>query len=281
MSIKMKRKSMPPRKRPQKVLSDQNGNCNEERPTFGEPIPLRVMKELDVMPLDADAYFEQFNYQEISSSNKKRKTGQGHSKSLPHKKTGKNNKNDFVVIKKPQFEQLNEFSPFLNVSDEVILHIFHMLPKSTLVKCSAVCKRWRDLSYDEIFWRRYDFGRRLVKPCVLEILLPRGVTVLRLAMSEIKSPVFSSNFNQDYAWFSKLQYLDLSMTVISANGLADILSVCNKLKKLSVENCILNEDCCRYIAQNKELTVLNMAMCSDITGAGLYLISTQCTQDKV
>ncbi|GBL54004.1 hypothetical protein AVEN_235207-1, partial [Araneus ventricosus] len=63
-------------------------------------------------------------------------------------------------------------------------------------------------------------------------------------MSEVKSPVFSEEFLQGPQWYSSLQYLDISMVTISSENLATLLSVCIHLKKLSVENCELNEDCC-------------------------------------
>ncbi|KFM71683.1 S-phase kinase-associated protein 2, partial [Stegodyphus mimosarum] len=64
--------------------------------------------------------------------------------------------------------------PFAKLSDEIILHIFKWLPKTILVKCSQVCKRWRNLSYDETLWRRFDLGRKFIKPGVLGTLLSRG-----------------------------------------------------------------------------------------------------------
>lgn len=35
---------------------------------------------------------------------------------------------------------------FSSVADEIILNIFRMMPKSVLIKCSCVCKRWKRLS---------------------------------------------------------------------------------------------------------------------------------------
>lgn len=61
--------------------------------------------------------------------------------------------------------------------------------------------------------------------------------------------VLMSNFIKLLLFFSfcKLQYLDLSMATIAPEALADILAVCNKLKKLSLEACEVNEDCCKYV----------------------------------
>lgn len=74
----------------------------------------------------------------------------------------------------------------------------------------------------------------------------------------------------------KLQYLDLSMASISVNGLATFLNFCKHLKKLSLENCQLNNDCSAAIAQNTELEVLNLAMCLGLTTSGIEAILTNC-----
>ncbi|KFM71682.1 S-phase kinase-associated protein 2, partial [Stegodyphus mimosarum] len=68
------------------------------------------------------------------------------------------------------------------------------------------------------------------------------------------------------------------MAMIPVKDLSYLLAVCNKLKKLSLENCPLDEDCCSYIAQNNDLKVLNMAMCSGLTPEGLYEISISCVK---
>ncbi|GBM92795.1 S-phase kinase-associated protein 2 [Araneus ventricosus] len=201
---------------------------------------------------------------------------EGHNSENLYHKPHKMCRDEFVLFRKQHLPQPSGIDHFSKISDEIILCIFQWLPKTTLVRCSQVCKRWRDLSYDESLWKRYDYGRKKIEPFVLEILLHRGVSILRLAMSEVKSPVFSEEFLQGPQWYSSLQYLDISMVTISPENLATLLSVCIHLKKLSVENCELNEDCCKNIGQNHQLAVLNMAMCTGITPAGLNAICVNC-----
>jgi len=128
-----------------------------------------------------------------------------------------------------------------------------------------VCKRWCQIGRDEVLWTRLDLGSKVLGEGTLGHILPRGVQILRLAQAEIADSVFcvgSQVLNDSYV--SKLQYLDLSMALISPTGLAMLLSKCKYLKKLSLEKCILNRDCCKAISENTELKVLNLTMCENI-----------------
>lgn len=127
-----------------------------------------------------------------------------------------------------------------------------------------VCKRWCQIARDEALWTRLDLGSKVLNKGTLGHILPRGVQILKLAQAEIADPIFcegSEIFGDSYM---KLQYLDLSMAVISPVSLAALLSKCKYLKKLSLEKCIVNRDCCRAISQNTELEVLNLTMCENI-----------------
>jgi len=133
------------------------------------------------------------------------------------------------------------------------------------VRSMLVCKRWCQIARDEALWTRLDLGSKVLNEGTLGHILPRGVQILRLAQAEIADPVFyeGSEVLSD-SYISKLQYLDLSMAVISPVGLAALLSKCKCLKKLSLEKCVVNRDCCRAISQNPELEVLNLTMCENI-----------------
>lgn len=128
-----------------------------------------------------------------------------------------------------------------------------------------VCKRWCQIARDEALWTRLDLGSKVLSEGTLGHILPRGVQILRLAQAEIVDPIFyecSEILSNRY--ISKLQYLDLSMAVISANGLATLLLKCKYLKKLSLEKCVLNKACCKAISQNTELEALNLTMCENM-----------------
>jgi F-box and leucine-rich repeat protein 1 (S-phase kinase-associated protein 2) len=68
------------------------------------------------------------------------------------------------------------------------------------------------------------------------------------------------------------------MTVISCEELSLLLSSCTHLKNLSVENCAVSDQVCRFIGVNSKLTVLNLALCEGLKAAGLLHILDGCTR---
>ncbi|XP_070154127.1 S-phase kinase-associated protein 2 isoform X1 [Polyergus mexicanus] len=172
---------------------------------------------------------------------------------------------NFCLFRKKRKPSIEGEDKFNKLSDEIILMILKWLPKKCLVRSMFVCKRWCQIARDEALWTRLDLSSKVLSKGTLGHILPRGVQILRLAQAEIADPIFcegSEVFNNSY--ISKLQYLDLSMAVISPIGLAALLSKCKYLKKLSLENCIVNRDCCKAISQNIELEVLNLTMCKNM-----------------
>ncbi|XP_006622814.1 S-phase kinase-associated protein 2 isoform X2 [Apis dorsata] len=154
---------------------------------------------------------------------------------------------------------------FNKLSDEMILMILKWLPKKCLVRSMLVCKRWCQIARDEALWSRLDLGSKVLNEGTLGHILPRGVQILRLAQAEIADPVFLENSEVlTDGYISKLQYLDLSMAVISPNGLAMLLSKCKYLKKLSLEKCTVNRLCCKAISDNNDLEILNLTMCDGL-----------------
>ena len=73
-----------------------------------------------------------------------------------------------------------------------------------------------------------------------------------------------------------MQYLDLSMAVIDTIALEQLMAACTQIKKLSLENCELNDKICEKIGENNNIEVINMALCQGLTMNGLSLITNQC-----
>ncbi|XP_032675735.1 S-phase kinase-associated protein 2 [Odontomachus brunneus] len=180
--------------------------------------------------------------------------------------------------RKPSIVGENKFN---ELSDEIILMILKWLPKKCLVRSMLVCRRWYQVARDEALWTRLDLGSKVLSEGTLGFILPRGVQILRLAQAEIADPIFyESNIQCDYfrdVYISRLQYLDLSMAVISPNGLATLLSKCRLLKNLSLEKCIINRACFKEIRHNTELEILNLTMCEDIDAVCIMdLVKLKC-----
>ncbi|XP_012233129.1 S-phase kinase-associated protein 2 [Linepithema humile] len=171
----------------------------------------------------------------------------------------------FCLFRRKRKPSIDGEDKFNKLSDEIILMILKWLPKKCLVRAMLVCKRWCQIARDEVLWTRLDLGSKVLGEGTLGHILPRGVQILRLAQAEIADSVFSMGSQVlNGSYISKLQYLDLSMAVISPIGLAVLLSKCKYLKKLSLEKCILNRDCCKAISENTELKVLNLTMCENL-----------------
>ncbi|XP_076355094.1 S-phase kinase-associated protein 2-like isoform X1 [Tachypleus tridentatus] len=187
---------------------------------------------------------------------------------------------DFVLFRRSKQEGIFGKDHLSEMSDEIILHILKWLPKSVLARCAQVNKRWKRLAYDESLWKRVDLGKKHLQPGVLGQVIDRGVVIMRLAMSEVKLPIFN-DFSlalkrHSCQRCSKLQYLDLSMVTVPVEGLNEILLVCKQLRKLSLEHCQVNSDTFCHIGVNTNLEVLNMAMCKGVTSEGLQAIIFGC-----
>uniref|UniRef100_A0A1B0CW82 S-phase kinase-associated protein 2 n=2 Tax=Lutzomyia longipalpis TaxID=7200 RepID=A0A1B0CW82_LUTLO len=165
------------------------------------------------------------------------------------------------------------FDYFSKLSDEIILQVFKWLPKKTLMKCSLVSTRFLRLTQDETLWARMDLAGKSFKAEAIGRIITRGVIILRLAQTKIIDPIFEADFFiRNELFESKLQYLDLSMSSITPTGLQQLLKTCRQLRKLSLEHIQLNDGVCEEIAQNTDLEVLNLTLCSGVSARGLRSI---------
>lgn len=182
---------------------------------------------------------------------------------------------DFTVFRRQKSSGRSREDYFRILSDEIVLSIFKWLPKKTLNRCSLVCRRWRNIARDEALWTRLDLGSKTLSPGNLADIVKTGVRVLRLAQADIPDPVFGDElFPEDYV--SRLQFLDLSMAVISVPGLVSLLEKTRQLVKLSLEHCCINDAACEAISQNSQLEVLNLSMVYDLSTNGLRSIISRC-----
>jgi len=172
------------------------------------------------------------------------------------------------------------------MSEEVILGVFRWLPKSTLARCARVCKRWLRLTADETLWKRLDLGLAKVTPGVVGKVVSRGCQVLRLARATVMSPIFVSPLTGQATFplpgqdpvSAKLQYLDLSFTIVDPSCLATLLSTCRQLRKLALENCELDGASVEAIAANSGLKVLHLGGTTGLTPPRLTTVLKGCRQ---
>ncbi|XP_076035199.1 S-phase kinase-associated protein 2-like [Oratosquilla oratoria] len=183
---------------------------------------------------------------------------------------------EFFVYKRRRINIPSEEDTINRLKDELIIRVFHFLPKYMLARCAQVCWRWKRLAFDGSLWRRLDLGGKTLQTGVVGRVILRGASILRLAKAEIGSPIFSPTLQYLPDIRSHLQYLDLSMAAIQPEALEEMLSVCHNLKKLSLEHCSLNEHICKHIARNTNLDTLNLAMCYGLNHNSLLPIVSNC-----
>jgi hypothetical protein len=164
---------------------------------------------------------------------------------------------------------------FNHISDEILLHIFSYLPKKALNRIAMVNYRFSRVSKDESLWVRLDLGGKYVRAGAIGDVISRGIEILRLSQAKIQAPIFDDSWISTEEFQSKLAYLDLSMTTLEPHFLAQLLSTCRKLKKLSLEATEVDDAVCLQISKNKNLEVLNLSMAEGLTKAGVEYLVTQ------
>ncbi|CAF3968993.1 unnamed protein product [Rotaria sp. Silwood2] len=144
------------------------------------------------------------------------------------------------------------------LSDELILTILRYLPRASLASMAQVCRQLRSLTYDPSLWCRVDMSRKQIEICYLRDVLLRGTIILKMYQTTVfGNSIYSPNRN---TWFTKLQFLDLTLATISPDGLLSLMSVCRSLRKLSLETLPLNFK----LTLNSQLDTLNLTMCTGI-----------------
>lgn len=182
----------------------------------------------------------------------------------------------------PRTQVLPVGDSFNRLPEELILSVFKWLPKCTLAKCARVSKKWLKMTHDETLWRRLDLGLSSVPAGVVGQVLSRGCAVLRLSRATVTQPVFVSSvsglatFPSSHLESARLQYLDLSMTIISGPCLELLLSHCVMVRNLALENGEVNDVICSAIAANSNLNVLHLGGVKGLKEKGLKRILQSC-----
>ncbi|KAH9523499.1 F-box protein of unknown function [Bulinus truncatus] len=195
-------------------------------------------------------------------------------------------KNNRLYLRRGDDEEYRGFDRFARVSDEILLRIFHYLPRHMMCTCALVCRRWARIVCDVSLWRRMDMAGRPLKVGVLKILLERGVEVLRLNRSEVMGDFSStvqgapdprrSPLSEERMY--RLQLLDMSMANVKTSLVESMLKFCPNLKKISLENIPVTEQLLINLGVNSPyLEVLNLCMCVGTTARGLSSIFENCT----
>lgn len=71
-------------------------------------------------------------------------------------------------------------------------------------------------------------------------------------------------------------FLDLSMATALPESLELLLSKCSRLRKISLESCLVSDGVCEQLARNSNLEVLNLAMVVGLDVKGIDYITNGC-----
>ena len=76
-------------------------------------------------------------------------------------------------------------SNFQDLPDELILKVLSYSKIKALITCGQASKRIRKISHDNSLWRRVTLKKKIVKTELLELILGKGCTILRISNSTI------------------------------------------------------------------------------------------------
>ncbi len=69
--------------------------------------------------------------------------------------------------------------PIAQLSEEVLLMIFKNLKRREIVLCAQVCRHWRYLAYDPVFWRKIAYkNRRFSADHLMQMLIREPLQLL-------------------------------------------------------------------------------------------------------
>uniref|UniRef100_A0A1E1XDG1 Putative s-phase kinase-associated protein 2 n=1 Tax=Amblyomma aureolatum TaxID=187763 RepID=A0A1E1XDG1_9ACAR len=269
------------------VIDDSDDSASREKWGVDNRVPSDILDDMGIAYLDDESPQSSLASADPPPPPRaSRKYSKGQKRDVPSELSGtppsRTAADDFTLHKRSKPESSDGKDPFMDLSDETILEVFKWLPKSVLISCGRVCRRWMRLAFDESLWRRLDLGKKHLGPGVLGNVLSRGVTVLRLATADVKTPFCDGAPllccpDSKSSIMCKVQYLDLSMASISRSALCQLFARCTQLKKLSLEQCTVDDKICRLIGANQDLETLNMCLTTGITPIGIAHICKGCT----
>ena len=153
-------------------------------------------------------------------------------------------------------------SNFQDLPDELILKVLSYSKIKALITCGQTSRRIRRISRDNSLWMTVTLKKKIVKTELLELILGKGCTILRISNSTILGSL-GSNIK------SQLRVLNLSQTITDYTNciyrspiidvLEELLSCCCSLRCLMIEGLWLTPNMAKSICNNsKTLEVLNL-----------------------
>ena len=169
-----------------------------------------------------------------------------------------------VQTNKTLISKWSKMSNFQDLPDELILKVLSYSKIKALITCGQASKRIRKISRDNSLWMTVTLEKKVVKTELLELILGKGCTILRISNSNILGSL-SSNIK------SQLRVLNLSQTVTEnciihtpiIKVLEELLLCCCSLQQLAIEGLWLSSTMAKSICKNgKTLKILDLGYSS-------------------
>ncbi|XP_052253586.1 F-box/LRR-repeat protein 7-like isoform X2 [Dreissena polymorpha] len=188
-------------------------------------------------------------------------------------------------------------SPFDLMTDDVIVRVFSNLPTDQLCRCSCVCKRWYQLAWDPLLWKKIVINNSKVHiDRALKYLTKRlsyntptvCVIVERINLNGCEK-LTDKGVHAIAKSCPELRHLEIQGCAnVTNTALFEVASYCVNLEYLDVTGC----PCVTCIRLTDKLLAaataphlrqiyfryLDMSECSALDDAGLVTISSYCTQ---
>lgn len=164
------------------------------------------------------------------------------------------------------------------VPDEVVDVIFSNLRKRDLLAAMLVSRSFHKIGNESKNWLTTDVMDRPVTELSLVTLMKRKIRVLRLAgakpdpISRVNIRLYANSMQN----VCRLEFLDLSRANLTDRQLHIVLKPCRKLRCLSIEGNVIDNEVANCIANNKSLIELDISMTRGINVASAKLITQNC-----
>ncbi|XP_066922118.1 S-phase kinase-associated protein 2-like [Clytia hemisphaerica] len=176
-------------------------------------------------------------------------------------------------------DQTNHFA---SLFDELVLIIFKHFSRTTILNCMRVSKRWNRLGSDSSLWKSVNCdSKHFIMEGQLGKILHRGVESLRLSKAEVLANICIEDcalLKDEIECEFQLKQLDCSMSKFKDEALSTLILNCKQLENLSLESCKLNPTVLSGVGLNRNLRVLNLALCVGLNIGSLDMITRQCQQ---
>ncbi|KAI6228156.1 F-box domain-containing protein [Aphelenchoides besseyi] len=167
----------------------------------------------------------------------------------------------------------------LKVPDEVIGHIFKYIKVIDLIHAMQTCSRFYMIGLKSTIWKRLNLSQITIGQSALHRIMERKNEVMCLYGTTVfQDEIFYPP--ADIPDFTTLTFLDVSYLVVdNVKTMSNLLSRTCSLQMLNMAQFTeVDDELCHYIAQNKNLTCLNVEMCERFTINGIKEIFESCQE---